>query len=412
MDPYLAPVRSRATGAILLASVVAGIILYRRKDGTDAALAGKLLVLLWCLVPLGLLATIGAFEFRKHAILNSQDLRLKELGRHFVVGYTRFDDIGPLAERGLIGGIFVTSRNIRGGAPANLRAEIERLQRLRKTADLPPLMVTTDQEGGIVSRLSPPLTALPALSTLAGLPPQERVRNAWEFGLVHGRELSALGVTLNFAPVVDLRYERAPNPLDLHTQINRRAISDAPELVGEIASAYIRGLAAANVGAAIKHFPGLGRVPDDTHHFRATLNAPLTELETRDWQPFRQLLAQPNVHLMVGHVRLAALDPDRPASHSKKVVNDLLRKQWGFDGLVITDDLAMSAVYQHGICTAVVDALNAGVDVLLVSFDGQQFYRIFACAEAGLRGGKIGTALLAQSRGRLDKFIENSTRRK
>ncbi|KKY40022.1 beta-hexosaminidase, partial [Vibrio parahaemolyticus] len=79
-------------------------------------------------------------------------------------------------------------------------------------------------------------------------------------------------------------------------------------------------------------------------------------------------------------VAVSALDPGRPASHSKAVVDGLIRKTWNYQGIVVTDDLVMGAIYQHDVCTAVVEALNAGVDLLLVAYDGLQFYRLFACA--------------------------------
>jgi beta-N-acetylhexosaminidase len=105
---------------------------------------------------------------------------------------------------------------------------------------------------------------------------------------------------------------------------------------------------------------------------------------------------------MIGHVTLTSVDPDRPASHSKRVVDGIIRKQWNHQGIVMTDDLVMGAIYQRNVCTAVVEALNAGVDLLLVAFDGAQYYRIFACAVAGLAEGRLDAAMLAASEARLN----------
>ncbi len=249
------------------------------------------------------------------------------------------------------------------------------------------MIVAADQEGGIVSHLAPPLTKLPALSTLANLPPELRSAQAEAFGRIHGQELAALGVTLNLAPVLDLRPEARRNRFDFNTLIGYRAISDDPVIVAGIAQSYVRGLAALGVGAAVKHFPGLGRVRTDTHHFSANLDTSVAELEASDWRPFRDVLEGSKAHLMVGHVTLTSVDPDRAASHSKLVVDGIIRKKWNYQGVVMTDDLVMGAIYQHNVCTAVVEALNAGVDLLLVAFDGAQFYRIFTCAsEAFARG--------------------------
>src|SRR5260370_29864239 len=92
---------------------------------------------------------------------------------------------------------------------------------------------------------------------------------------------------------------------------------------------------------------------------------------------------------MIGHVTLTAVDPDRPASHSKLIVNGIIRRKWNYQGVIITDDLVMGAIYSHNICSAVVEALNAGLDLLLVSFDGYQFFPIFACASYAFVQGKI-----------------------
>jgi beta-N-acetylhexosaminidase len=266
---------------------------------------------------------------------------------------------------------------------------------------LPPLTVAADQEGGIVSHLSPPLTKLPALSTLAGLGADVRAEKAEAFGRIHGQELAALGVNLNLAPVLDLRPQSKRSRFDFNTLIGYRAISDDPAVVATIAGSYVHGLEASGVSAAVKHFPGLGRVRADTHHFSAGLDAPVAELEGSDWRPFRDVLDGSRAHLMIGHVTLTAVDPDRAASHSRLVVDGIVRKKWNYQGVIMTDDLVMGAIYQHNVCTAVVEALNAGVDLLLVAFDGAQFYRIFACAKEASSQGKLDSATLRESEARL-----------
>src|SRR6185369_14871657 len=199
--------------------------------------------------------------------------------------------------------------------------------------------------------------------------------------------------------------EARRNRLDFNTLIGQRAISSDPATVSAIALPYVRGLEASGVGAVVKHFPGLGRVSADTHHFTAELDTPREELEASDWRPFKDVLSGSRAQLMIGHVRLRTIDPDRPASHSRRVVDGLIRKQWHYQGVVITDDLVMGAIYQHDVCTAVVEALNAGVDLLLVAFDGAQFYRIFACASAGLDRGRLDPETLRASDKRLNGAI-------
>ena len=402
-DPYLIALRGPGNIVLTGASLLIALVLAHRVHWSKRGIAGILLVLLWCLPALTMLGADVVFEVRKHNVLQTDVVQVHGLGQHFIVGYSSFDEVARLAEKGLIAGIYITRHNVTGKTAEVLKSEIAALQDRRRAAGLPPLTVAADQEGGIVSHLSPPLTKLPALSTLADLPPAVRVEKATEFGRVHGRELAAIGVTRNLAPVLDIRPELKRNRFDFNTLIGYRAISDDPAIVSEIAQAYIRGLDASGVGATVKHFPGLGRVRADTHHFNADLDTPLQELEASDWRPFREVLATSGAQLMIGHVTLTAVDPDRAASHSKAVVDGLIRKKWNYQGVVITDDLVMGAIYQHDVCTAVIEALNAGVDLLLVAYDGAQFYRIFACASDAFARGKVDLAALHESEARLKR---------
>jgi beta-N-acetylhexosaminidase len=409
-DPYLLSLRGAGNAVIVVASLLVVALLVRRRIWTYGGLAGRLLVLLWVLPSVSMLCAETSFEVRKWRVLNTDVARAKLLGRHFVVGYSSFDEVARLVDEGLISGIYITKHNAAraDGSAEALRSEIAALQGRRRAAGLPPLTVAADQEGGIVSHLSPPLRALPSLSTLAELPSDVRVRKAEEFGRTHGRELAALGVNQNFAPVLDLRPEVRRNLFDFNTLIGQRAIASDPAVVSEIALAYVRGLEASGVAATVKHFPGLGRLRTDTHHFRADLDIPPEVLEASDWRPFKDVLAGSKAQLMIGHVNLTAIDPDRPASHSRRVVDGLIRKQWNYQGVIITDDLVMGAIYGHDVCGAVVEALNAGVDLLLVAYDGAQFYRVFACASDAAAAGKLDLATLHDSDMRLERSADAS----
>jgi beta-N-acetylhexosaminidase len=404
-QPYLISLHGFPAAALLVTSIIVFALLVKRGYWNERGIAGKTLIMLWCLPPLSMLCAVTMFEVRKRNVLQTDIVQARTLGQHFVVGYSSFDEVLPLAQKGLIAGIYIARHNIAGRTAEALKSEISALQASRRIAGRPPLIVAADQEGGIVSHLSPPLTALPALSTLSDLPPDLRARRAEDFGRMHGRELAALGVNHDFAPVLDLRPEASHNRFDFNTLIGQRAISGDPATVAEIGLAYVRGLEAFNVGATVKHFPGLGRVSADTHHFSANLDTPLEALETSDWRPFREVLVGSNAQLMIGHVTLTAVDPERPASHSKRVVNGIIRQKWNYRGIIITDDLVMGAIYNHNICTAVVEALNASVDLLLVAFDGSQFYRIFACASDAFNQGEIDTTTLHDSEMRLRRAL-------
>ena len=401
----------RGPGTIVMVATSLAVIAWLARCGRwkRSGLAGRWLLALWFLPPLAMLSAQASFEGTKRSVLRTEPLLAQNLGRHFVVGYSEFDEVAQLAEKGLIAGIYVGKGNVGQRRPAVIKAEIAALQARRRKVGLPPLMVAADQEGGVVSHLSPPLTRLPPLASLASLSPEARVKKAEEFGRTHGRELASLGVTMDFAPVLDLKPKARRTGVDLNTMISERAISDNPALVAEIASAYVRGLEATGVSATVKHFPGLGRVRGDTHLVSADLDTPVDELEASDWRPFKDVLANSKAELMIGHVGLTAVDPGRPASHSKAVIDGIIRKQWNYQGVIITDDLVMGAVYGRNICTAVVEALNAGVDLLLVAFDSTQFYRIFACAADAAAQNKLDPDMLRASEARLDRAFPRVT---
>jgi beta-N-acetylhexosaminidase len=397
--PYLFFLSRTSAGIMLVASVAVLALFIRRKIWRE--IFGKPLILLWCLPALSMLYAQTAFWLSRHDVRTTEADEAHVLGQHFIIGYSSFAEAAMLAQNGLIAGIYITRHNVTGRTFDEIRSEISELQAKRRAAGLPPLIVAADQEGGIVSHLAPPLTAQPSLATFADLPPEARKASAEKMGRAQGAELASLGVTLDFSPVVDLK-PPAGHKFDFNTLINQRAISDDPDKVTDVGLAYVQGLNASGVRATLKHFPGLGRVGTDTHHFSADLDATVAELEATDWRPFREVLAASNALLMVGHVTLTAVDPDRPASHSKRVIDGMVRQKWNYQGVVITDDLIMGAVYTH-LCTAVVEGLNAGVDLLLVAYDGSQFYRAFDCASDALKRHELDIAAVHDSEARLTR---------
>lgn len=324
------------------------------------------------------------------------------LGAHFIVGYDDAKNLRELARKGLIGGIFVTGRNVQSRSAAELRDEIAGLQALRREAGLPPLIVATDQEGGAVSRLSPLVARQPALATLleADVSDEDLAQRAHAYGAQQGRALAALGITLNFSPVVDLRTGRAPGRWDLHTRIDERAISTDPTLTAQVALAYEKGLESAGVRGTLKHFPGLAGVHEDTHHFAGSLRTPVARLATHDWKPFQEVSKQSDAAIMLGHVILAELDADAPTSFSRKIVQQVIRGEWGYQGLLVTDDLTMTAAYNRGLCDATVRSLNAGVDLLLIAFDHDKYFDAMHCAQQAARRGALDLAMLERSNAR------------
>ncbi|MGJ4928447.1 glycoside hydrolase family 3 N-terminal domain-containing protein [Bradyrhizobium sp. HKCCYLS2038] len=403
-EPYLVRLRGPGHAALFVVGFAAPLLLLLN-GRWHRGIGGRMLTLAWCIPLIALTATQFMFAWRTYETFRTTPEVARALGRHFVVGYTGMDEAAALARQGLIAGIYVTHHNVRGRTEAQLRADLARLQAERRNAGLPPLLVSADQEGGTVAHLSPTLPNMPGLATLADVPATRREHDAFEMGRAQGQVLAAAGITFNLAPVVDLRPRWKRNRMDFHTLIGRRAISNDPAVVGDIALGYVRGLEASGVHAAVKHFPGLGRVEADTHHFSAQLETPADVLDQSDWRPFRQVLDNSHAAMMVGHVMVDAIDPERPASHSKAVLDGLIRGRWNYQGVIITDDLVMGAIYGRDLCKAVVEALNGGADLLLVAYDGTQFHRAFACAKQAFAQGRIDLDALRRSDDRLTRWM-------
>jgi len=273
------------------------------------------------------------------------------------------------------GGVVLFKRNVTSAV------QLRRLVADVKTggAGVEPL-VAIDHEGGRVNRLPRPFTHFPpALTVATGGPAAAR-----RVGRAMGVELSAVGIDLDFAPVLDVW----TNPRN--TVIGDRAFGTTPAAAARNALALARGLGEAGVVSCGKHFPGHGGTAGDSHHVRPRLARSRRELDALDMAPFRRAIAARIPTLMTAHVVYPALDPRRPATLSRPIAHDLLRRRLGFRGVLFSDDLEMHAVSKRPIERVVVEALQAGCDMLLV------------CASAELARRGIDAVAKAIDRGRLD----------
>jgi beta-N-acetylhexosaminidase len=346
---------------------------------------------------------------KKRAVLAAPPDLLRKFGSHVIIGYHRSRQLTPLLKRGAIGGVFITRRNARRRSRKRLAREFERFRELATDKALRPLWIATDQEGGLVAHLSPPLRRQKSLGRMLrrAKTAEEREEITRKFSETQAVGLSELGVNLNFAPVVDLKPAKRLRR-DRRTHLIRRAISDDPDLIIEAAETYCNALASWRVLCTLKHFPGLQGVKADTHIRQASLDKSREELEAADWIPFWSLTATTPAAMMIGHAKLEAVDKDNPASASNSVISKLLREEWGYDGLIITDDLDMGAINRRpgGIGKASVDALQAGVDIILLTADGDLVYHVLYAMLKAHERGEFDETVLAQSRKRLDRYAE------
>jgi beta-N-acetylhexosaminidase len=217
-----------------------------------------------------------------------------------------------------------------------------------------PLAVSVDEEGGRDSRLSSIIGAIPPARTLAQTKTPEEV---YQLGLTRGQQMRGMGITMDFAPVVDVSDQGA------NTVIGDRSFSADPATVTTYAGAFARGLRDAGVMPVLKHFPGHGQGSGDSHTAGVVSTPPLDELMSRDLVPYQTLTAQGPVGVMLGHLEVPGLTGSTPAN--------LLRSGGyggpGFNGLIFTDDLSSMAAIntRYGVAEAVLRALQAGNDVAL-----------------------------------------------
>jgi beta-N-acetylhexosaminidase len=263
------------------------------------------------------------------------DLQSK-VGQLFFIGLDAVEETPELAEyldEVRPGGVILFSRNLKD--PAQVRSFASWLTR---TIDPAPF-IAIDMEGGRVNRLREFVGELPPAVSFA--PKGQEARLA-EFGRSMARLLRPLGVTMNFAPCVDLSEPGASSG------IGDRAFGTDPERVTELAGIYVDALQGEGVAAVLKHFPGLGPTDADTHQSRPSTKKPVEDLWNEDMLPFRRLMDKA-AGIMIGHAHYAMVDQDRDvaATLSTAVVNGLLRQRMGFNGLAMTDDLEMGAVSQE-----------------------------------------------------------------
>ncbi len=238
-----------------------------------------------------------------------------------------------------------------------------------------PLLIAADQEGGQLLALGDGFTPFGGPMAIGAT---GDAALAARVGRAIGRELRAVGVNVNYAPVLDV----ASNPAN--PAIGIRSFGDEPDAVGRLAAAWLTGLQSAGVAGAGKHFPGIGAAAEDTHLRLAIVDRSRAELDARELPPFKAAIDAGVQLVMSGHFASPGLAGSRslPATLSRRVMGDLLRDELGFDGVTITDALDMQALPQDATqAVDVVAAIRAGVDLLLATPDRRSQRRI----EAALR---------------------------
>ena len=276
-------------------------------------------------------------------------------------------------------------------------AEVRQLTRDLREAMGAEALIGLDQEGGSVVRA----TFLPQPPSAMALGAAGDEGLAEQVGGAVARGLRGIGINWNFAPVTDINNNPA-NPV-----IAERSFGETAGTVTRLAGAWMRGSMAAGVACCIKHFPGHGDTHVDSHLDLPTVEKSRAELDALELKPF-QALREVAPSIMTAHIVYPKIDPLYPATLSKTILGGILRDEYGYDGVVITDALMMKAIAErYGYAKAAVLAINAGADMILAqgSLD-EQAQAIHALQDALSRGG-LSVERGRQAQARLDKLARD-----
>lgn len=294
-----------------------------------------------------------------------------------------------------IGGFIFFGRNITN--EEETRNLIHELKTIKSDSPV-QLFIGVDEEGGPVSRLSGIYRNLPPQSSLGESGDPEI---SYEYGSIQGEKLRRLGFNVNFSPVLDV--DSNPN----NPVIGNRAISNDPSLVAQLGIQVWKGIGDQGVVPVGKHFPGHGDTDVDSHTLLPVIEKSREELDETELVPFQASVDQGIPALMVGHLLIPALDQE-PASLSEGIMEDLLRDEMGFRGVLFSDDLTMGAITDRmSVSEAAVDFIGAGGDVALICHGETEVMEAFKAIEAAVRDGIISEEYIDQKLVRIIRLKED-----
>lgn len=255
-----------------------------------------------------------------------------------------------------------------------------------------PIFLAVDEEGGDVSRVANSKVEVTKVEDMAAIGAGGDASLAADAGATIGSYLGEIGFNVDFAPVADVAGEGSA--------LGNRSFGSDPQVVGEMVTNVVSGIEGTGVSACLKHFPGLGSTSEDTHEGRVEIAKSLDEMRASDFVPFSAGIEAGADFVMVSHATAPALDEDNvPSSLSKKVITDTLRGELGFEGVVITDALDMTAITEYYTPEeAAVMALEAGADMLLMPED---FEKAYNAVLAAVQDGTISEERIDESLDRI-----------
>ena len=315
----------------------------------------------------------------------------EKIGQLIIAGFdgtTVNDELQSLILEKYIGGVILFSKNVESASQVvALNNEIKEINKVNKS----PIFISVDEEGGLVSRMPSEFKDIPTNSDIAKYDDEDL---SYNIGKVIGEEISSLGFNMDFAPVLDIN-SNPDNPV-----IGNRSFGDNEAIVSKLGIATMKGLKDSNIIATVKHFPGHGDTSVDSHVGLPVVENDLERLKSFELVPFQKAIDEGVDMVMVSHIMLPKIDENDPATLSKTIVTDILRKDMNYNGVVVTDDMTMGAIINnYDIGEAAVKSINAGVDIVMVCHQYENVTKVIDAIKEAVNNGSI-------TEERIDKSVE------
>lgn len=315
----------------------------------------------------------------------------EKIGQLIIAGFdgtTVNDELRSLILEKYVGGVILFSKNVESASQVvELNNEIKEINKVNKS----PIFISVDEEGGLVSRMPSEFKDIPTNSDIAKYDDEDL---SYNIGKVIGEEISSLGFNMDFAPVLDIN-SNPNNPV-----IGDRSFGDNEAIVSKLGIATMKGLKDSNVIASVKHFPGHGDTSVDSHVGLPVVEHDLERLKSFELVPFKKAIDAGADMVMVSHIMLPKIDEKEPATLSKTIITDILRKDMNYNGVVVTDDMTMGAIINnYDIGEAAVKSINAGVDIVMVCHQYENVTKVIDAIKEAVNNGSI-------TEERIDKSVE------
>lgn len=311
---------------------------------------------------------------------------LQFLGELLITGFEGkqlSEDTAAFLQQSRIGGVLLFEKNYEN--PKQLRDLICQIQECR--SDL-PLWISVDQEGGRVQRFKEPFTRIPKAQIIGKV---DSPKLTFELGDMIAKELKAVGINLNFNPVADI-LTNTNNQV-----IGDRSFGDSEALVSRMVTAIVRGHIVAGVQPCVKHFPGHGGTLEDSHEQLPRVQTTLEELEELSFRPFVRTFKSRCNMVMTAHVVFDKIDPEYPATLSKKILRDILRSRLRYSRVIVSDDLEMKAIIdKFGLENGAFLALEAGCDILVVRSEAMA-RKVYSSLTQAIENSKLSPEIVLEA---------------